>query len=146
MTSIQVSDWLLFVHAAATLIMVGVIWFVQIVHYPLFSKVSRGAFPEYAHHHSRRTTRVVAMPMLAELGTAVAMVWRFGGALAWCGLALLAVIWLSTWIWQVPVHRQLEGGFDAASLGRLVRTNWVRTVAWSARGVIALASLVSLPP
>ena len=33
--------YVLLVHLAATLVMVGVIWFVQIVHYPLFSRSKR---------------------------------------------------------------------------------------------------------
>ena len=31
-------------HAAATLFMVGVIWFVQVVHYPLMARVSASEF------------------------------------------------------------------------------------------------------
>ena len=136
-------EWLLLVNAATTLFMVGVIWFVQIVHYPLFSLVGEAAFPEYERHHARRTGWVVAMPMLLELGTAIATVWCLGGALAWCGLGLLAVAWVSTGLWQVPAHRRLEGGFDAVTHRRLMRTNWVRTVAWSARGIIACALVVA---
>ena len=83
------------------------------------------------------------MPMLLELGTATATVWCIGGALAWCGLGLLAVAWVSTGLWQVPAHRRLAGGFDAVTHRRLVRTNWVRTVAWSARGIIACALIVA---
>jgi hypothetical protein len=135
--------WLLLVHAAATLFMVGVIWFVQIVHYPLFSRVGEAAFPDYERHHERRTSWVVAMPMLLELGTATATVAYVGGALAWCGLGLLAAAWVSTGLWQVPAHRRLEGGFDAVTHRRLLQTNWVRTVAWSARGIIACALLVA---
>jgi hypothetical protein len=135
--------WLLLVNAATTLFMVGVIWFVQIVHYPLFSRVGDAAFPEYERHHVRRTGWVVAMPMLLELGTAIAMVLIVGGALAWCGLGLLAVAWVSTGLWQVPAHRRLEGGFDAVTHRRLLKTNWVRTAAWSARGIIACALLVA---
>lgn len=130
-------------HAAATLSMVGVIWFVQVVHYPLFSAVGEAGFPEYERHHVRRTGWVVGVPMCVELGTAIAALWYLGGALAWCGLGLLAVIWTSTWLWQVPAHRRLERGFDAAVHRRLVTTNWVRTGAWSVRGIIALALLVA---
>jgi ABC-type bacteriocin/lantibiotic exporter with double-glycine peptidase domain len=77
--------------------------------------------------------------MLAELASAVAVVWVVGGALAWIGLALVGVIWISTWLWQVPAHRRLEAGFDAAAHRRLTRTNWVRAAAWTVRSVIALA-------
>ena len=138
MTADEGRTWVVISHAAATLYMTGVIWFVQIVHYPLFSRVGQPGSSEYAREHVRRTGRVVAGPMLAELACAVAVAWVVGGPLAWIGLALVGVIWMSTWIWQVPAHRRLEAGFDAAAHARLTRTNWVRVVAWTARSVIAL--------
>jgi hypothetical protein len=138
-TTGEAPTWLLLLHAAATLYLTGVIWFVQIVHYPLFSRVGRPGFTEYEREHVRRTGLVVVGPMLAELACSVAVVRVVGGSLAWIGLALVGVIWTSTWGWQVPAHRRLEAGFDAAAHLRLTRTNWVRAVAWTARGVVALA-------
>ncbi len=137
----SIDDGLPLVHAAMTLFMVGVIWFVQIVHYPLFHRVGEAGFAEYERQHTRRTGYVLAVPMLVEFATAVALAWRLGGGLAWSGLGLLTVIWLNTWLWQVPAHRRLEQGFDAGTHRCLVGTNWVRTMAWSARGFIALALL-----
>lgn len=130
--------WLLFAHAAATLYMTGVIWFVQIVHYPLFSRVGQPGFSDYEREHVRRTGWVVAGPMLVELAAAVAVVWVVGDWLAWTGLALVGIIWCSTGLWQVPAHLRLEAGFDEAVHLRLTRTNWVRTAAWTARSVVAL--------
>jgi hypothetical protein len=54
-------------------------------------------------------------------------------------LGLIGVNWLSTAIVQVPLHRRLEQGFEAGAHGRLVATNWVRTGAWTARGVLVAA-------
>jgi hypothetical protein len=138
-TAAEARTWLLILHAAATLYMTGVIWFVQIVHHPLFSRVGRPEFMEYEREHVRRIGRVVVGPMLAELALSVAVAWIVGGSLAWIGLALVGIIWTSTWCWQVPAHRRLEAGFDATAHQRLTRTNWVRAVAWTARGVVALA-------
>ncbi len=47
---------LLAVHLAATAAMTGLIWFVQVVHYPLFDLVGRAQFVGYeaAHRGSRR--------------------------------------------------------------------------------------------
>ncbi len=138
-TVAEARTWLLVAHVAATLYMTGVIWFVQIVHYPLFSRVGQRGFCEYEREHVRRTGWVVAGPMLAELAAAVAVVWVVGGWLAWTGLALVGVIWISTGVWQVPAHRRLEAGFDASVHLWLTRTNWIRTAGWTARSVIALA-------
>ena len=50
----------------ATLFMVGVIWFVQVVHYLLFSLVGGEGFALYSEAHSRLTTYVVGPPILAR--------------------------------------------------------------------------------
>jgi hypothetical protein len=132
----------LFVHSAATLAMCGVIWFVQIVHYPLFKRVGTSGFSEYEASHERLTSFVVMPLMLIEAATAIGLtVWLSARPLVWWGLALLLVIWVSTFAVQVPQHRLLEGGFDAVAHRRLVRTNWLRTIAWSVRGTIALGLL-----
>lgn len=139
---------LLLTHAAATLIMCGVILVVQVVHYPLFGKVGTAGFVAYQTDHMRRITFVIAGPMLVELGTAIALTWWRPALIPewqiWAGLALLAGIWISTGLLQMPLHITLLDGFDATVHQRLVATNWIRTLAWSARGVLALMMLVPL--
>ena len=39
---------------------------------------------------------------------------------------------------SIPAHERLTHGFDADAHDRLVRTNWLRTAAWTARTVIAV--------
>jgi hypothetical protein len=133
---------LLLLHALATIAMTGLIWFVQVVHYPLMRRVGVVEFTLYERHHLQRTTWVVAPLMLIEALSAVVLaatapegVFR---VLSWTGLALIAWIWFSTAVLQVPCHRRLQLGFDQATLGRLVATNWGRTAAWSARSMLAL--------
>ena len=133
-------DLLLMIHLASTLFMTGVIWFVQVVHYPLFSMIGRSVFPACEVRHAALTARIVGSPMLVELATALLLFWiRPAEVSTWnmsIGLALLIVIWLSTALVQVPCHQALKRGFGAAVHQRLVRTNWVRTVAWSLRGLL----------
>jgi hypothetical protein len=64
----------LLANAAATLFLVGVTWFVQVVHYPLFSAVGPGEFRDYHLEHTRRTTYVVVVPMVIELLSSFALV------------------------------------------------------------------------
>ncbi len=133
---------LLLSHLAATLLMLGVIWFVQVVHYPLFAKTGGADFRAYEQRHTSLTTWVVAPPMLVEGITALLLFWfKPPGVSSWqlaIGLALLSVIWLSTAFVQVPCHNVLSGGFDLVVHQRLVRTNWIRTAAWSLRGLLVL--------
>lgn len=128
-------------HLLATGFMTGLIWFVQVVHYPLFAAVGQDAFTEYERRHMQRTGAVVGPPMLVEIACAVWLALS-GEALALIGLGLLAVVWLSTWGRQVPLHHRLSARADQADMRRLVASNWVRTAAWTARLPIALAILL----
>lgn len=132
----------LLLHVAATLFMVGVIWFVQIVHYPLMASIGRAEFTAYEQAHTRRTAWVVGPPMLLELATGLVLLWaRPAGVsltLSLVGIALLAILWVSTQFIQVPCHERLSRGFDPAVHRRLVSTNWVRTAAWSLRGFLVV--------
>jgi hypothetical protein len=133
---------ILLAQAFATSVMVGVIWFAQVVHYPLLAEVGQEGFPEYEFDNMRRTGWVVTPPMVVEGLTALTLIWlRPEGVLlvqVWTGLALLGVIWLSTIFLQVPKHNRLARGFDTRAHQALLATNWVRTAAWSARGLVVL--------
>lgn len=132
---------ILLTHAAATWFLVGLIWIVQVVHYPLFSLVGADGYVAYQRSHMSRITWIVAPAMFVELFVAAAAVWVLGSALSWIGAALLAGVWGSTFLLQVPLHGRLIGGFDANAHRLLVMTNWLRTALWSARGGVALLML-----
>src|SRR4051812_17012703 len=136
---------LLLTHAAATLFMVGLIWFVQVVHYPLFDRVGTSDFSAYSTRHTTVTGLVVGPPMILEAVTAVALVvWtppEISVSLVWTGLLLVAGIWLSTVLLQAPRHTTLGRGFDPAAHRFLVTSNWLRTVLWSLRGLVVLCIL-----
>lgn len=136
---------ILLVHLAATWFMVGLIWFIQLVHYPLFHGVGTEQWGTYAAAHTRRTTWVVGPAMALEAITGTLLLrYRPSGVpqpAIWAGLGLLLVIWVSTAVVQVPRHRLLAGGFDRDAWRTLVATNWLRTVAWSARGLLVLGML-----
>jgi hypothetical protein len=139
--------WIALVHAAATWALVGLIWFVQVVHYPGFAGIARSDFGAYHARHVQRTTRVVAPLMLLEAITALLLVLMLPRGLpaisGWVGLGLLALIWLSTFKLQVPRHDELSREPAPAVVRALVSSNWIRTAAWSLRGVVALAVLPS---
>lgn len=130
----------LLAHVAATWMMVGLIWFVQVVHYPLFDRVGKNMFAVYEAAHTRLTTWVVGPPMLVEAVTTFFLVWRRPDGISpsqvWLGATLLAGIWLSMAFLQVPQHTLLALGFDASAHRTLIISNWLRTLAWSVRGLV----------
>ena len=140
--------WLLFAHLAATWAMTGLIWFVQVVHYPLLARLGGAYFLAYHREHCARTGYVVAPLMLVELGTAAVLTYLLAAApgvartAAWVGLSLLGVIWASTVLVQIPQHNRLAAvGPEPATLTALVRGNWLRTAAWTLRAVVVVPFL-----
>jgi hypothetical protein len=126
-------------HLAATCALMGLIWTVQIVIYPLFDRVGRTAFAGWHEAYMRHIGYVVGPLMLVEAGTAAWLLWDGRrDATFVSSVALLGLIWISTAVVQVPLHRRLARGFEAAAHRRLVRTNWLRTLAWSLRGLLLL--------
>ena len=84
--------------------------------------------------------------MLIELVTAILLIWytsdAISPAMVYTGIALVVLIWLSTAYVQVPCHEKLVKGFDLAAYKWLVNSNWIRTIAWSARGALVTWMLV----
>ncbi len=134
------------IHAAVTWFMTGLIWFVQVVHYPLMGRVGLGEAPGYAASHQRRVSLVVGPVMLLEGITALALVapppLAYSRALPAVGLAMLVFVWASTAMLQMPMHGHLLAGSDAKAHRRLVATNWIRTVLWTLRALLAARLLL----
>lgn len=133
-------ELLLVVHIAVTLMLVGLIWVVQLVIYPQLEQVGHPYLRAYHDAYTRRIGWVVGPLMLAELATALLLVTRWAdvgirsSAEALGAGALVGLVWISTATVQVPLHRRIGVG-DRSALAPLVRSNWIRTVLWTVRGV-----------
>ncbi|HLI76284.1 MAG TPA: hypothetical protein VKV02_05005 [Acidobacteriaceae bacterium] len=123
----------------STLTMFGLIWFVQLVHYPLFLRVPPEAFIAYETEHANRTGVLVFPFMLAELLSALALLIpklrpaTIPASQALIGAALVGVLWASTVFVQIPLHNRLHQAHNPATIRRLINSNWLRTAAWTAR-------------
>jgi hypothetical protein len=127
---------------ATTLPLVGLIWMVQLVAYPLFARVGTSSFAAYHAAHSSWITLVVGPLMLGELASAALLIVarppELPTGLAWFGFALVALVWAVTVFVSVPRHEILARGFDPDAHATLVATNWIRTAVWSVRGAMLL--------
>ena len=125
--------------------MTGVIWTVQVVHYPLFAQVGLEEFQTYEALHTKWITYVVAAPMLVELF--LAGFWliqddrRIPKWMPYAGALLVGIIWFATFAFSVHYHNQLMRGFRQDSWSGLVTTNWIRTACWTARGILLVYAL-----
>lgn len=137
---------ILVANLVATLFLVGLIWMVQVVHYPLFDDVGEQNYVRYQQRHQSNITYIVGPVMLIELISAFMLLWYpvagINKSLVYCGIGLVILIWLSTALVQVPCHEKLVKGFDPAAYKWLVNSNWIRTVAWTARGGLVTWMLI----
>ncbi len=140
---------ILALHAAATLLMTGLDWFVHAVHYPMFARAASAGdehYREFQREHLRRTAPLIPPIMLLELTTVVVLLLvvdpPFDRWLAWVGAGLLALVWVATFGGAVPMHHRLERGFDAGAHRWLLRFDLVRALAWTARSGVALLMLM----
>ena len=137
------TEIILAAQALASSAMCGLIWFVQMVHYPLFAHTDTTHSPDYADENQHRTGPVVIPPMLVEAATATLIAISpppaIGRPAARAGLAMVAALGLSTLLVQMPLHGQrTHAGHTPATVAALVRTNWLRTILWSARALLAI--------
>jgi hypothetical protein len=123
-------------HRFCAIYMTGIIWFVQLVQYPMLH-LSSGQDPAKGHQeYTRRMGLAVGPVMLAELGLQISWIAMSPGPRSITGGILLFIIWASTIVLQVPCHRDLEQQYDAETHRELVRSNWIRTLAWTARALL----------
>jgi hypothetical protein len=118
----------------------GLIWFVQIVHYPGFLKIPASHFISFHNSHMQTTSWVVAAPMLLELiASVILLLYSFPGnaqTTNYISFACVLAIWVVTFFVSVPLHNQLVNGWKQELIQRLVTTNWIRTWAWTIRTVM----------
>jgi hypothetical protein len=116
--------------------LVGLIWIVQLVHYPLFSYLDPARFNAAMAFHQNAITPVVVPLMIVELGLALLRTYSERTPAAAVGFLLVLLVWGQTFFIQVPLHqRLLAGGDTAATVSALVRSNWGRTLTWTLRSL-----------
>jgi uncharacterized membrane protein len=132
----------LLINVAAVLFMTGFIWTMQLVHYPLLDRVGVEAFPTYEADHNRLFFLVAGPGIVVTLVSGVLLLFSRPPQVplytAVLGLLLFAVIVASTVLFQAPQHAKLSNSFDRNAYEFLLRTNWIRTAAWTAYGMLGL--------
>ena len=125
--------------------MVGLIWTIHVVHYPLFAEVGEATYVAFQSAHVDRIGKLLFVPWLTEGITLVALLWlafiagrRELRTPVMIGAIAMAVVLVISGFWSAPAHGELMDGFDSAVHDRLMTANLIRTLAWSVRGVTAV--------
>ena len=126
-------------------IAVGLIWTIQLVHYPSMRFIPKERFVEYHNFHSVRISFLAIPLMVTELGTSLILFYQnYNNAVQTIfliNLVIVALIWLSTFLIQVPLHNALSKEKQSEKLSKLICTNWIRTILWTARSILMILFL-----
>ena len=136
---------LIVVHAAASMFMVGLIWTIHYVHYPLFAYVGETTYASFQTAHVERIGRLLFVPWLTEGITLLGIL-----ALAFLGGrktlrvpavingAAMAIVLVISGFWSAPAHGKLAAGFDKTVHDQLMTVNLIRAVAWTVCGACSI--------
>jgi uncharacterized membrane protein len=116
----------------------GLIWTIQLVHYPLFALVGADAWPRYEAEHQRRITWLVGPLMVANVVLGVAVFVAEPSVLRAVNGGLAITVFVATGLVFAPMHGALGTRATDAAIARLVHANWARTTAWTAQVVVAV--------
>ena len=136
------------VQVFTTFVMTGIVWFLQLVHYPLFRKVARSRFVPFERMQLLLTSFVVAPPVLLETAAVLYSLWRkppwMDPDAVLLGAVLLGIIWVTILFVHGPQHRALQQRFDPKAYRILLYTNWIPSYAWSSGLAVLFAVLLRI--
>ncbi|CAB1077738.1 hypothetical protein D1AOALGA4SA_5517 [Olavius algarvensis Delta 1 endosymbiont] len=120
------------------------IWLVQTIIYPGLSRIPSKDFVNYHRWYVTRISTIVLPLMICEVIATIGwLMLEPDSQYSTLAAFMLVIVWLSTFMLQVPIHRHLQSGKDLARIGRLVNTNWIRTIAWTVKSFIVTISAVN---
>ena len=129
------NNFILLVHLTFTSIMTGVIWVIQIVHYPSFHFIEKELYTAFQKFHMNKISIIVIPIMLAELITGMMLFLdkSYKSPLLIISVIILVLIWLTTGVFFTKAHNELITGYQQAVVNQLVVMNWIRTSLWTLR-------------
>lgn len=137
------SDYYLFViHLVSTSFMVGVIWIVQLVHYPTFLFIDEQKSYDFQKFHMSRISYIVMPAMTTELFSGIYIYiysnMAIDSNLFLLALTILIINWIITALVFVKMHNKLLINYKIEIISLLVKWNWLRTLLWSVRLILLL--------
>lgn len=117
--------------------MAGIIWVIQILHYPLFAEIKLQTFGAYHQKHSKVMGFLVGPAMIFELAAAIFFIFQQFNFITFFNLSIVIGIWGLTFFVSVRYHGQLARAFDLSVVHKLILTNWPRTFLWTLKLIVA---------
>jgi len=122
------------IHFASTAVMVGVIWVIQLLHYPTFHYIEKNNYSQFQKFHMNRISYIVIPAMVIEMLSGIMLVIINDDFII--SFSLLVCIWIITFVFFTNIHQRLLSKYENTAVEKLVNLNWIRTTFWTVRLVI----------
>ncbi|CAB4612447.1 unannotated protein [freshwater metagenome] len=139
--------WVVLVQLVVTVLMVGMIWTVHVVHYDLFPLVGADSWDAYEHAHVDRIGKVLFGPWLIEGLCVLVLLLAHPTRMRIAALIsafLMLFILIDTAAFSAPAHGVLLNHWDQSTYDRLMTVNLVRAWLWTAKGAVAVWMMVEV--
>ncbi len=128
-----------FFHLIFSAIMVGVIWVIQLVHYPSFHFIDKDIYDSFQKFHMNKISIIVIPVMILELVTGfLLLIGNSKNILIIISFGILILIWGITGLFFSDAHGKLILGYNELIVNKLVSMNWIRTVLWTFKMILLL--------
>ena len=119
--------------------MVGVIWVIQLVHYPSFHFIDKDIYDSFQKFHMNKISIIVIPVMILELATGfLLLIGNSKNILIIISFGILILIWGITGLFFSDAHGKLISGYNELIVNKLVSMNWIRTVLWTFKMILLL--------
>lgn len=134
-------------HILLCIAVTAIVWFMQVVHYPLLGYVDADRWEEY--REKRRTlTVMITYPLMAfEALTGFTLILLATQSPAYPYLAfslvLLVGLLIYTFMYLNPQLKKITGPGDADGQKKFIKLHWIRTAGWSLRLLLLIFTILA---
>ena len=133
----SINNWEWIVNLILSWALFALIWVIQLTHYPAFKYIAENQFQFFHQHHTKSISLIVIPLMLAEISLSLWLAIQHHNNWLYPVLLLLVIgVWASTFLIQVPIHNALVNGKDLKLIENLIKSNWIRTLLWTAKAIL----------
>lgn len=130
-------------HAFSVFALFGLIWTIQLVHYPMFQFIEAPHWPRFHRYHTRNITFIVFPLMVVELLTSLQLFLEEASFSHSLALGLAVASWLLTIAVFIPLHNKVATRPIPGLLALLVKLNWLRVLVWTIAAVNSFSNFSS---
>jgi len=118
-------------------VLLGLILTIHFVHYKSFKFIDIERFIEFHRFHTKNISFLVLPLMTSEAVLSITICYFYFSILSLANLLLVALIWITTFLLQVPSHNKLSTGKSMPEIKKLISGNIYRVCLWFLKVIVS---------